>query len=64
MSVEKTTVSVVDPDGKWLCRVGGISGLIIGIAYLSILPLFALVGNPPSSGGELWLKYLEGRTTV
>src|SRR4029077_3700548 len=64
MSVEKMTVSVVDPDGKWLYRVGGISALVIGIAYLSILPLFALVGNPPPSGGELWLKYLEGRTTV
>src|SRR5258708_33835385 len=64
MSVEKMTVSVVDPDGKWLYRVGGISALAIGIAYLSILPLFALVGNPPPSGGELWLKYLEGKTTV
>jgi len=64
MSVEKMTVSVVDPDGKWLYRVGGISALVIGIAYLSILPLFALVGNPPPSGGELWLKYLEGKTTV
>src|SRR5258708_30185520 len=64
MSVEKMTVSVVDPDGKWLYRVGGISALAIGIAYLNILPLFALVGNPPPSGGELWLKYLEGKTTV
>src|SRR6266404_4343322 len=64
MSVEKMTVSVVDPDGKWLYRVGGISALAIGIAYLSILPLFALVGNPPPSGGEAWLKYLSGKTTV
>lgn len=64
MSVEKMTVSVVDPDGKWLYRVGGTSALVIGIAYLTILPLFARVGNPPRSGGELWLKYLEGKTTV
>lgn len=64
MSVENITVDVVDPDGKWLYRVGGISALAIGIAYLSIFPLFARVGNPPPSGGELWLKYLEGKTTV
>jgi hypothetical protein len=64
MSVEKMTVSVGDPDGKWLYQVGGVCALAIGIAYLSILPLFARVGNPPPSGGELWLKYLEGKTTV
>jgi hypothetical protein len=54
----------VDPDGKWLYRVGGISALVIGIAYIIILPLFARVGVPPSSGGEVWLKYLEGKATV
>jgi hypothetical protein len=64
MSAEKMTVSVVDPDGKWLYRVGGISALVIGIAYIIILPLFAHVGGTPSSGGEVWLKYLEGKTTV
>jgi hypothetical protein len=64
MSVEAMTVNTVDPDGKWLYRVGGICALAIGIAYLTILPLFARVGNPPPSGGELWLKYLEGKTMV
>jgi len=64
MSVEKMTVNVADPDGKWLYRVGGISALVIGIAYIIIIPLFAHVGGAPSSGGEAWLKYLEGRTTV
>ncbi len=64
MSAEKMTVNVVDPDGKWLYRVGGISSLVIGIAYIVIFPLFAHVGGPPSSGGEAWLKYLEGKTTV
>ena len=58
------TVNVVDPDEKWLYRVGGISALVLGIAYIIIFPLFAHVGGPPSSGGELWLKYLEGKTTV
>jgi hypothetical protein len=64
MSVEKMTVNVVDPDGKWLYRVGGISALVIGIAYIIIFPLFAHVGGAPSSDGEVWLKYLEGKTTV
>ncbi len=64
MSVEKMTVNLVEPDGKWLYRVGGISALVIGIAYIIIIPLFAHVGGAPSSGGEAWLKYLEGKTTV
>src|SRR6266542_5326169 len=64
MSVEKMTVNAIDPDGKWLYRVGGISALVIGIAYITIFPLFAQVGGAPPSGGEVWLKYLEGKTTV
>src|SRR5947207_4141742 len=63
MSVEKMTATGVDADGKWLYRVGGISALVIGIAYIIIFPLFAYVGAPPR-GGEVWLKYLEGKTTV
>ena len=61
--MEKMTVNAVDPDGKWLYRVGGICALVLGIAYVIIFPLFALVGAPPRSG-EVWLKYLEGKTTV
>jgi hypothetical protein len=64
MSVEKPPLPATDPDGKSLYRVGGISALVIGIAYLAILPLFAHVGGPPPNGGDLWLKYLEGKTTV
>ena len=64
MSVEKLPLPAVDLDGKSLYRVGGISALAIGIAYIIIIPLFAHVGGAPSSGGEAWLKYLEGRTTV
>src|SRR5437773_10973861 len=64
MSVEKMTVNAIDPDGKWLYRVGAISALVIGIAYITIFPLFAHVGGVPPSGGEVWLKYLDGKTTV
>ena len=63
MSVENITADAVDPNAKWLYRVGGISALLLGIAYVVIFPLFARVGAPPSSG-EAWLKYLEGKTAV
>jgi hypothetical protein len=63
MSAEKMMLNVVDPDGKWLYRVGGISALVLGIGYLITIPLYAHVGAPPSDG-EVWLQYLAGKTTV
>jgi hypothetical protein len=62
MSAEKMMGNAVDPDGKWLYRVGGICALVLGIAYIITIPLYAHVGAPPS-GGEAWLKYLAGKTT-
>jgi hypothetical protein len=62
MSDEQMMVHVVDPEGNWLYRVGGICALVIGLAYLITIALYARVGAPPS-GGEAWLKYLAGRTT-
>jgi hypothetical protein len=59
------TVHAVDPDGRWWYRVGGISALVLGVAYIIIFPLYASVGAPPSSSnGEVWLTYLTGKTTV
>ena len=55
----------VDPDGRWLYRVGGISALVLGVAYLVIFPMYASVGAPPTvSDGEVWLRYFAGKTTV
>ena len=62
MSAQKMMVHAVDPEGKWLYRVGGISALVIGITYLITILLYAHVGAPPS-GGEAWLKYLALKTT-
>jgi hypothetical protein len=56
------TENAVDPGAKWLYRVGGVSALVLGISYLIIFPLFAQVGAPPTIG-EVWFKYLEGKTT-
>src|SRR5215467_5384386 len=63
MSTEQMRVHAVDPTGKWLYRVGGPCALVIGIAYLITIALYARVGAPPS-GGEAWLKYLDGKTTL
>src|SRR6266852_614844 len=63
MGADAMTVNAVDPDSRWLYRVGGISALVLGAAYIVIIPLYAHVGAPPS-GGEAWLKYLVGKTTV
>src|SRR5262245_15521702 len=54
----------IDPEGKWFYRAGGISALVLGIAYIIIFPLYAYVGAPPSGDGEAWLRYLAGKTTV
>lgn len=64
MSTQKMQVHAVDPEGKWLYRVGGICALVLGVAYLIIIPLYASVGAPPTGGGEAWLTYLDGKTTV
>ena len=63
MSIETLSVVPVDDDGRWIYRVGGVSALTLGITYIAILPLFAYVGVPPTSG-EVWLNYLQGKTTV
>jgi hypothetical protein len=63
MSVQKMMVNAVDPDGKWLYRVGGISALLLGIAYIIIIALYIPVGVPPS-GAEARLMYLARNTTV
>jgi len=63
MGAEKTMVSAVDPDGKWLYRAGGISALLLGIGYIVTIPLYVQAGAPPS-GGEARLQYLAGKTTV
>lgn len=62
MSTEKKASHAVDPEGKWLYRVGAICALLLGIAYLITIALYAHVGAPPSSG-VAWLTYLAGKTT-
>jgi hypothetical protein len=62
MSAEKTVVYAVDPDGRWLYRVGGISALLLSLGYIITIPLYVYVGAPPHEA-EAWLTYLTGKTT-
>ena len=55
--------TAVDADMKWMFRLGGVSAVVLGLAYIAIIPLYAHVGAPPT-GGEAWLNYLPGKTTV
>lgn len=57
MNTQKMMVNAVDPEGKWLYRVGGIAALILGIGYVITIPLYASVGTAPS-GVEARLAYL------
>src|SRR3989454_5682865 len=63
MGVQKMMVDAVDPDQKWLYRVGGVSALVLGTAYIIIIALYVPVGAPPS-GAEARLTYLAGNTTA
>jgi hypothetical protein len=53
----------VDPAGKWLVRVGGISALAFGIAYIVIIALYVPMGAPPS-GAEARLAYVAENTAL
>ena len=64
MGVERMTVDSVDVEPKQWYRVGGIAALVLGVAYIIIIPLYARVGAPPAGGGEAWFQYLPGKTTI
>ena len=63
MSAKTMRVNAVDIEGTGLYRVGGLSALLLGVAYIATIPLYASVGAPPS-GGEARLHYFVGKTTV
>jgi hypothetical protein len=48
---------------RWLYRVGGLSALALGIAYIVTIPLYLAVGAPPNNGAA-WLEYSAGKTSV
>jgi hypothetical protein len=55
--------NAIDPDGRWFYRLGGISALVLGAAYIVIIVLYVPLGAPPT-GAEARLTYLAGHTSV
>ena len=47
----------VDPDGKWIYRVGGLSALVLGIGYLLTFPVITYAGGFPPPGIEARLAF-------
>ena len=64
MTTSGTTTAGANGEVRWLYRVGGISALVLGLAYVAIFPLYARVGAPPTGDGAAWLHYLAGKTDV
>lgn len=62
MDAGMMSARVVHRAEQWLYRVGGVAALIIAVAYIVIVGLYARVGAPPV-GGQAWLEYLTGKTT-
>lgn len=63
MGAEKMVIRAAGPDERWMYRAGGIAALVLGVAYLITMALYATVGAPPL-GGEAWLAYAAGKTAV
>lgn len=47
----------MDASDKWLYRVGGVSAFILVVGYLLTFPIYAWVGDAPSSNVEAQLAY-------
>ena len=63
MSAQNLMATAVDPDGKWLYRVGGISAFVLVIGYLLTFPVYAWVGDAPPNGVEAQLIYFAEHAT-
>lgn len=63
MSVQQATIQQADPTAQWLYRAGGISALLLGLAYIIIIALYVPMGAPPSAV-EAQLVYLAGNTAA
>lgn len=63
MSVHAKMVNMVDPDSRWMYRVGGIAAIAIGLGYIVIIPLYVMAGTLPA-GGEDKLIFLIGHSAV
>jgi len=49
--------SAVDPDGKWIYRVGGIAAFVLVLGYFATFPLYASAGIAPTGAEAQLLHY-------
>lgn len=57
-SIPRADGITVDPDGKWIYRVGGLSGIVLGIGYFLTIPVMILyAGGFPPPGTEARLSF-------
>jgi len=53
-----------DPNGKWIYRVGGLSGIVVGIGYLLTIPVTTIyAGGFPPLGAEARLIFFADHVT-
>lgn len=57
MNTQNNTASGVDPAGKWMYRVAGISAILLVAGYLLTFPIFGWAGLPPAGGVEEQLAF-------
>jgi hypothetical protein len=57
MNAQNMMFNAVDPEGKWLYRVGGIAAIVLVVGYLLTFPIYFWVGDQPASGVEAQLVY-------
>lgn len=62
MNTQDSNTSGVDPEGKWLYRVGGIAAFVLVAGYFLTFPIYFWVGNPPPNGVAAQLAYFAERS--
>jgi Domain of unknown function (DUF4386) len=58
MSAQHISMESVASDVKWIYRVGGLAGLMLGAGYLLTFPVIAYAGGFPPPGTEARLAFM------
>ena len=61
MNTQHTLSSGADSESRWIFRVGAVSALLVLIGYIATFPVYAWVGNPPTTGIEAQLVYFADK---
>lgn len=63
MNAQDRLVDGVDPEGKWLYRVGWIAAAALVVGYFVSIPIYVWMGDQPASGIEAQLAYFADHAT-